>query len=388
MPDHSEIRTDPRFALRLSAFYAAYFIGVGIQLPFFPLWLDAKGLDPRMIGIVLAVPMVMRIVAVPITTRRADRTGALRGAIIAGTVATAVGFVVLGLVEGAAAILAVSIVAALFATPVMPLADAYALRGLHGRRYGPVRMWGSLAFIVGNFAGGALIGLIAPRDLVWLLVASYAVTAIFAVTLAPLDTGVTATSGPPPPARRLLQNRAFLCVLVAASLIQASHAVYYGFSTIAWREAGFDGASVAALWSLAVLAEVVLFAVSARLPSAFSPTVLLMIGAAGAVIRWTAMAAGPSETLLPVLQLLHALSYGATHLGALGFLARTVPLGLGATAQGYHVVLLGIVMGATMGLSGALYEAFGAAAYLAMTVFAVAGGVFAIAAHRTQTTRC
>src|SRR5262245_43477037 len=46
------------------------------------------------------------------------------------------------------------------------------------------------------------------------------------------------------------------------------------------------------------------------------------------------MAADPPALVLPWLQLLHALSFGATHLGALMFLAHNAPAGQAATAQG------------------------------------------------------
>ena len=38
----------------------------------------------------------------------------------------------------------------------MPLAETYALKGLpaRGRAYGPVRLWGSFAFIAGSFLAG------------------------------------------------------------------------------------------------------------------------------------------------------------------------------------------------------------------------------------------
>ena len=128
------------------------------------------------------------------------------------------------------------------------------------------------------------------------------------------------------------------------------------------------------------MAEVALFAISGRLPLA--PTTLLMLGAAGAVVRWSAMAFDPPPALLVPLQCLHALSFGATHLGALGFVARAAPAELGATAQGYLAVALGLVMAAAMGLSGVLYARFGGLAYGAMALAAAAGGIFALAAHR------
>jgi len=107
-----------------------------------------------------------------------------------------------------------------------------------------------------------------------------------------------------------------------------------------------------------------------------------MLGAAGAVVRWSAMAFDPPPALLVPLQCLHALSFGATHLGALGVVARAAPAELGATAQGYLAVALGLVMAAAMGLSGVLYARFGGLAYGAMALAAAAGGIFALAAHR------
>jgi PPP family 3-phenylpropionic acid transporter len=371
------------FAWRLALFYAALFVALGVQLPFLPVWLAARGLDAGTIGIVLAVPMVVRVFAIPLATRRADRHDALRLAIVITSVATVLGYGALALVQGVVAIAVVFALASIAYTPIMPLTDTYALRGLGrlGRAYGPVRLWGSAAFIVGSLGAGVLIDFIAARDLIWLLVAALVVTAAAALALTPLaphESGPRAEIRSSAPA--LLRDPGFLAAVAAASLIQASHAVYYGFSALAWRAAGLDGAAVGALWALAVVAEIILFAVSARL--ALSPTVLLVAGAAGALVRWAAMACDPPTALLPPLQCLHALSFGATHLGALGFVARAAPAEFGATAQGYLAVAQGLVMAAAMGVSGVLYAHSVSLAYGAMALAAALGGVFAVVAHR------
>jgi PPP family 3-phenylpropionic acid transporter len=109
---------------------------------------------------------------------------------------------------------------------------------------------------------------------------------------------------------------------------------------------------------------------------------MLMIGAAGGSLRWAAMAFDPPATALPFLQLLHGLSFGATHLGALTFLSRHAPPGQAATAQGYLAIALGAAMAGAMGLSGVLYGAFGAIAYAAMALAAVVGGACGAVAHR------
>jgi PPP family 3-phenylpropionic acid transporter len=376
--------TGEQFSLRLKAFYAALFLTLGVQLPFLPLWLTAKGLDAGAIGIVLAIPAVIRIVAIPVATRMADRRDAVRGVIILAAAAAAMGFGVLAFAQGAAAIMLVYALASAAYAPVMMLADTYALRGLaqRGRAYGPVRLWGSAAFIAASFGAGALLDWMAPVDLIWLMVGAMAIATAAALALVPLS--AEPASGAPVRASvtGLLRNPAFLAAIAAASLVQASHALYYSFSTIDWQAAGYDGGVIGALWALGVISEIALFALSARLPSTITPLAMLLVGAAGAVVRWGAMAAAPTAILLPALQCLHALSFGATHLGALALVARMAPPGLGATAQGYFAVALGVTMAVATALAGVLYGRFGSGAYAAMVVLAAAGGLCALAAKR------
>jgi MFS transporter, PPP family, 3-phenylpropionic acid transporter len=376
--------TGEHFSLRLKAFYAALFLTLGVQLPFLPVWLTAKGLDARAIGIVLAVPAVIRIVAIPLATRMADRHDALRGVIILAAAGATVGFGVLAFAQGALAIALVYALASAAYAPVMMLADTYALRGLaqRGRAYGPARLWGSAAFIVASFGAGALLDLISPDDLIWLMVGAMAIATAAALTLVPLGTEAAGSAPARGSASELLRNPAFLAAIAAASLVQASHAVYYGFSTIDWQATGYDGGVIGALWALGVISEIALFALSARLPSAITPVALLMIGAAGALVRWCAMAIAPPLAALPLLQCLHALSFGATHLGALAFVARVAPAGAGATVQGYFAVTLGITMAIATVLAGVFYGRFGGAAYGAMAAMAAAGGLCALAAKR------
>jgi len=105
------------------------------------------------------------------------------------------------------------------------------------------------------------------------------------------------------------------------------------------------------LWALGVIAEIVLFAYSGRLPPFFQPTMLLIVGAIGANTALGGDGIGSPAMALPFVQLLHALSFGATHLGALGFVARHAHRGQSATAQGYLAIALGAAMAGAMTLS-------------------------------------
>jgi len=372
------------FATRLAVFYAALFVLTGVQLPFFPVWLKAKGLDPALIGVALALPMVARIMAIPVASRAADRRDAVRATLVMASLASLAGYALLGFAEGVTAVLITCALVSLVFTPVMPLAETYALRGLTARRraYGPVRLWGSAAFIVGTFTAGFAADVLPARDLIWLIVAASAGLALAAAALAPLALSPHETPGPDAEHRRLLSDPPFIAVVTAASLIQASHAVYYGFSALAWRADGLSGATIAALWALGVVAEIALFAVQGRLPPFFQPSVLMIAGGAGGALRWAAMAVDPPAVMLPVLQLLHAMSFGATHLGALTYIARHAPVGQAATAQGYLSIALGMAMAGSIALSGWLYDDFSSGAYAAMALLAI-GGVCVLVTRRT-----
>lgn len=70
--------------------------------------------------------------------------------------------------------------------------------------------------------------------------------------------------------------------------------------------------------------------------------------------------------LFPV-QILHALTFGAAHLGAVHFISQAIPDEVSGTAQGlYAAFAAGIVMGAALLVSGPLYGMLGKYAYLVM----------------------
>jgi MFS transporter, PPP family, 3-phenylpropionic acid transporter len=264
----------------LALFYAASFAAIGTWMPLFPLWLTAKGLDAQQIGLVLALPMVVRIGAVPLATREADRRDALRGLLVLLSVAAAVIYAVMGLANGVLGIAVVLAFGSITWTPVVSLTDAYALKGLRARglAYGPVRLWGSAAYIAASLMAGLLIDFVSARHLIWALSGVMIVVAAASLALVPLES-TPATRQTQRPG--LIRIPGLLAVLAAASLVQASHAVYYGFSTLDWRAAGLDGTTIGALWALGVVAEIALFALSGRLPAWISPTVLLAIGGQG-----------------------------------------------------------------------------------------------------------
>src|SRR5437763_8235410 len=187
MPHRTPTIVNDSFAWRLALVYAAFFAVVGWHLPLFPVWLTARGLDPAAIGIVLAAMQAVRVVATPAGTRIADRSGSLRGAIVVTALVSVMAIALLGSANGFAFILITAVVLAFVSAPVLPLTDAYGLKGLaqRGRSYGPVRLWGSVAFVVANLTGGLLLDILAPGHLIWVIVAGNCALAGAAMLLVP-----------------------------------------------------------------------------------------------------------------------------------------------------------------------------------------------------------
>jgi PPP family 3-phenylpropionic acid transporter len=369
------------FSLRLAGFYATLGVATGIGQPFFPVWLESKGLGAGEIGVVLAIPMVVRMFFVPLTTRLADRFNTLRGAIIIATVGSAVGNAAIGLSDGFLMIAVLMAASAIFFTPTFPLADAYALRGLpeRGKSYGPVRLWSSAAYIVANVGSGFVIGVLPRPGIIWLITCSFVIGIGLAWLLIPISIHAGTPVHSAAPKTSLWRSPAFVAIVISCGATQASHAVYYGFSTIDWTGKGLSNLTVGGLWALGVIVEIGLFAISGRLARYVSPVSLVIAGALGGLVRWTAMAFDPPIALLPLLQCLHALSFCATHIGAMQFLARVVSPGQSATAQGDFAAAGGMIFAAAMGVSGLLFRSYGDLAYLAMALLTAIGLVGALA---------
>jgi PPP family 3-phenylpropionic acid transporter len=387
MPSESQIPiasqgTSKRFATRLALFYGTVFGLMGTHLPFFPVWLKAVGIDASWIGIITAVPAVTRFTILPFVTGVAERRGSLRGAMIVAAFATALGFSAVGTQHQAFVVFLAYAATACLWTPMVPLTDAYALRGVarYGLNYGPLRLWGSAAFVVGALACGLLVDVIAARQLIWVIAATAGLGAIVSLGLARLDNPKTAPATPHG-ASALLRDPGFLALILAASLIQGSHAAYYTFASITWQGSGLDGLTIAGLWVLGVLAEIVVFALSPRFT--LPPTVLMVIGALSAVVRWLITAQEPSVAVLAVVQLAHGLTFGLTQVGTMGLLVRHVPGHVMARGQGYYAACSGIVTSSASILSGAIYARHGQGVYYVMAAMALSGAVLIwLARHR------
>ena len=366
----------PSAAMRLSLLYAALFFELGINLPFFPVWLRAQSLDDGSIGLIVAAPLLARILANPLATAFADRRSHIGGTLTACAIAVMIATPLLFVTNGFASILFVVLAIALAQGPLIALADTLALvapNSVSNRTidYGRVRLWGSIAFALANLSAGLLLVWLPPNAIIGLLTISAVMTVLVAVAATRLPLGVS------PHAVREVErigNRHWRIVLVVAgaACVQASHGMVYAFSTLHWQSEGLSSVVAGTLWALGVVSEIALFAVAGRfLGGAMGPALLLLGGASMAIVRWLGMALDPGIMPLAILQLSHGLTFGATHIGSILMLSRLAPAGMQAQVQGWLAATWAGLMAILMTVSGQFYGSWGEHTYLMMA--AVAG---------------
>lgn len=378
------------YAFRVSLFYAAVFLIYGFNVPYLPLWLGWRGLSDAEIAIVTAAPFFLRLAFTPVVAVAADRAGRHSRFIAVLAIAGLAAALVLSGVQGFWPILLASLVFALTTMTIMPLTETVAIGGVRafGLDYGRMRLWGSMTFIAIGAAGGALVTSTGAWVILPVLVAAAAVTAVAAFMLPrPPQRDITQTAGTHFSWRdvyQLVRSPLFLVFLFATGAVQGAHAMFYTFGALHWSAQGISPAWAGSLWAVAVSAEVLLFAYSASVLRVMGPLQLLLAGAASAVVRWLAMSFDPPLGLLFPLQLLHAFTYGATHLAAIHFIHRAIPPAAAGTAQSlYATVAAGLMMGAATLASGPLYGAAAGLAYLAPSALALTGFIAGFVIYRS-----
>ncbi|MGD8202617.1 3-phenylpropionate MFS transporter [Pantoea sp. FN0305] len=306
--------------------YFTYFFCYGIYLPFWAVWLKGSGLDAEKIGLLLGAGMIARFVgSLLIASRVRDPSQlvlALRLLALL-TLLCAAGF---WLGQQWLWLLLVMIGFNLFFSPLVPLSDALAATWTRqiALPYGPVRLWGSLAFVISSALTGVLITAWNSQAILALLSVGI-VMMLGGMLLRPAIMPVGETRATESAGwiewKSLLQENSVWRFLLCVTLMQGAHAAYYGFSAIWWQEAGYSASVVGYLWSLGVVAEIIIFALSNRLFRRWSARDLLLLSGICALVRWSLMATTTQLPWLIVAQILHCGSFTVCHLAAMRFIA-------------------------------------------------------------------
>lgn len=367
-----------RLGLGVSGLYLALYIHYGF-FAFLPLWLKTTGASAEEIGVLLAIPLILRLLTVAPFSAFVGRRGWVRNAIAYTSLASAaIVLLLLGEPEHAGRIVIVIFFSIVW-DQIPVLTDAYAVMAVRSRPldFGRLRVWGSIAVVISNAAAGWAIG-VAGIKMLPLMVAVLLIAPAMVAFLLPPDRELTAADAAVGGRwRDLIGDRGLMLAMIAASLIMGSHGVLTSFGAIQWAAQGISTTTIGLLQALAVAAEIGAFWFGAKLLGSRDPRWLIVAGATAGALRWAIMATSPGLPVLVMGQLLNGITATGTILGIMLVIAQRVPTHLSATAQGMNAVLLGVVLAVATAGSGLLWSYGLSVAYLAMSVLALLGALCA-----------
>lgn len=358
---------------------AASFVSHGVYLPFFPLWLQSKGLSSTIIGFVVAIPIIVRIVATAPLLSLADRSFGARRLLLASHMGQMLIFPLLMLTEHSITVVVLVALVAFAQAAVIPgndLVSTNAVQRHPDLNYGRIRGSGSVAFFITNILAGYLVGAFGPSAV------------IVALTLIPI-LGISATlsvvpnevpdhSSRPPGEEKVASPalpKVLWLLLIAGAVTQGSHGALNAFASIHWRSLGFSDSAIGYFWAAGVIAEIMVFIVLGRAVGRGSGVGLILLGSGAAMVRFTAMSLEPGIEVTFVLQTLHSLSFAATHIGTMAALTALAPMRARGRAQGIYGSLAALTTAVSTIGSGMIYEKVGPLVFAAMAPLGAIGFV-------------
>lgn len=338
------------YSVPLTLFWFTYMGSLGIVFPYFSLYLkENAGLGGTEMGLVLAMPPLMGILAQPFWGQVADRTGA-RGRILAWLALTsAFGYLVLGMARGFIEVLVATAALALFSSAILPITMSVSLAvlqaaGVHA--FGYVRAWGTIGYFVvvvifpwllqhfqaqqvtAAVAAGSRTNLSLMFPATATLVFSSGIVALFLPRHGAVS--LTAAKGD---WRALFRNRAYVRLLLFTLGVNL---LLYGpmwLFPIFVRSRGGDVSTIRGMWMVMLVFEIPLVLSTGRGLKRLGARGLLAAGAFFGGVRWLLCAWITNPVLLYAVQALHGVTVVGLILGGPLYLDVVAPEKLRSTAQ-------------------------------------------------------
>ncbi len=348
---------------RFSALTFCYFAAIGLFNPYAPLWFQSLGFSTLVIGGIASLQSWTRVFAPYAWSWAGDHSGRrvelIRLAAL-GALLCALGLLLVqsltGL-QGTQRVVAVAAMAALLFVAnsgVVPLYEAQLAQLLNRadgsmdpKRYGRVRVWGSVGFIVAVSLFGVLLERVGIAVFP-VFVAVMSVLLLLAALRLPTTRDDATHDAPAPAVLPLLKRPEVAWFFASIFFVVLAHTSLYAFFSLYLVELGYGKSAVGALWAVSVAVEIVFFWTQGRWFPRLQPHQWLQVVAVVTVLRFVATAAGGSSpTVLVLAQLTHAITFAAHHAACIVLVNRYFPARLRGRGQALYTVL-------GYGLSGVL----------------------------------
>ena len=314
MPSHHK-----NYYWRIAGFYFFYYAFVGMFAPYWSLYLKSIHMSAIEIATLMSIGPVMRMVAPNIWGWLADRTGKRLLVVQVAAILSAVCYLGVFATTSFWGMFAVLALMGFFWSASMPLVEATTLTylGKHSARYGRIRSWGSIGFIVAVVGLGYALDYMAIAWLLWVGLVIEIGILLFSRQIPPTE--VLAHHTDHQPIKKIVLQPRVIALFSACFLMSVAHGPYYTFFSIYLVEHGYSKSAVGGLWALGVICEIGVFFIMPWLVRHFGYTRILLVSFGAAVVRFMLIGWGVDLLLLLlVAQVLHAATFGAYHAASVG----------------------------------------------------------------------
>ena len=313
------MHTNKNYYWRIAGFYFFYYAFIGMFAPYWSLYLKSIHFDAVEISILLSVQPVMRMIAPNLWGWLADHTGKRLYVLKIAATLSAVFYMGVFFTTSFWGMLAVLALMSFFWSASMPLVEATTLSylGKHSTRYGRIRSWGSIGFIMTVVGLGYAFDHIAIAWLLWAGLVCEVGILLFSRQIP--HTEVAAHHTDTLPIKQIVFKPRVMALLGACFCMSMAHGPYYTFYSIYLVDHGYSKSAIGGLWALGVICEIAVFFVMPWLANRYGYTRILLVSFACAVVRFL-MIGWYVDMLLILLiaQVLHAATFGAYHAASVG----------------------------------------------------------------------
>ena len=347
----------------------AYFAYAGLAGTYAPLWFQSLGFSTLAIGALASVQSATRLFSPYAWGWLADHTGKRTQLLRAAAVLAL--FSALGYFVSPAYAWIAGVTVALFISTagVIPISEAALAHlvssgaTLDAGRYGRVRLWGSVGFIVAVVGSSVLLQAMGVGRYPWLVVALLGLLLVAALRL-PVVTEASHAEDAAPGALAVLREPVVAWFFAGVFFTVLAHTSLYAFFSLYLVSIGYSKSAVGVVWAIGVAVEVAWFWFQGRWLARMSAHAWLLVAALVTMLRMAMIAAwGATPWLLVVAQCTHAITFAAQHSSCIAVINRHFPGRLRGRGQALYTVLGYGASGVIGGLAGgALSEAYGFAA--------------------------
>ena len=303
---------------RLSGFYFFYFAVIGAFAPYWSLYLQSLGFSALQIGVLMSLLLFTRIFSPAAWGWLADHMGKRVRVVQIAAASGLLSFCGFFLGESFAWVFFVMLAMSFFWSASLPIMEAITLSHLGERtdKYGRIRSWGSVGFVLAVVGIGYFLQSVEIIWLLWIILGLKFGILIFSYQI-PEKEIISYTAGLHT-VRQICLRPEVMAFLIASLLMLFAHGAYYTFFSIYLVEHGYDKGFIGWLWATGVICEIGIFFIMPWLMRHFSLKHILIFSFACAILRFLLIGQGVAWPLIIVFaQVLHAATYGAHHIAAM-----------------------------------------------------------------------